>query len=184
MDRFERLVVGLGRVMGVIGALAIVVLMLAIVIDVTARYLTNASVPAMLEISESALVVAIFFGLAWAGASGAHVSVTLVSDRLPRRTNAVLQVVVWGLATALSAWLLYAGFIRALDATSRGESRMGLIQFPLWPLRWAIVAGFTAFLLVCLANLIRSLRGRTIMPEGIAEQPRTEAGGADPRGAA
>jgi hypothetical protein len=62
-----RLVVGISRALGVIAALAIVVLMIAIVIDVTTRYLTGSSMPAMVELSESALIVSLFFGLAWAG---------------------------------------------------------------------------------------------------------------------
>ncbi|GAA1141509.1 TRAP transporter small permease [Nesterenkonia lutea] len=170
----ERLVVNLSRVMGVIAALAIVVLMAAIVTDVVTRYLTGSSMPAMVELSESALVVSIFFGLAWAGASGAHVSVTLVTDRLSARLNRLLAVTVWVLTTLFVSWLTFATAGRAMNATGRGETRMGIVEWPTWPLRWVIVAGFLALLLVSLANLVRALRGRDILPAQIDELPRRD----------
>lgn len=170
----ERFVIGLSRAMGVIAASAIVVLMGAIVTDVVTRYLTGASMPAMVELSESALVVSIFFGLAWAGATGAHVSVTLVTDRLAAPVNRILATAVWVLSSLFVAWLGFATYGRAMNATARGETRMGIVEWPMWPLRWVIVAGFLALLSVCLVNLLRVLRGREILPTQLEEHPRRD----------
>jgi len=167
MERFVR---GLARVMAVISALAIVVLMFAIIADVTSRFFTGRTVPAMLEISESALVVSIFFGLAWAGVTGAHVAVTLLSDRLGPGANRIFEVAVWTLGSVLTTWFIYGSIIRAISATRLNEIRMGLVQWSMWPLRWVIVAGFVAFLLVCLVNLVRALRGRAVLPAGTPEE--------------
>jgi len=156
----ERFVTGLSRVFGVIAAVAIVVLMVAIVIDVVFRQLTGRSLPSMVEISETALVVSIFLGLAWALVTGAHVAVTLVADRLGARTNRVLGIVVWVLCTAISVWFIAAASLRAMVSTDLNETRMGLVMWPLWPLRWVIVVGFVALALGCVVNLLRALRGR------------------------
>ncbi|NLS10700.1 TRAP transporter small permease [Nesterenkonia sp. MY13] len=178
----ERLVVVISRAMGVVAALAIVVLMAAIVTDVTTRYITGGSMPAMVELSESALVVAVFFGLAWAGASGAHVAVSLVTDRLPDGVNRILTVVVWLLATGFTAWMTFATYERAVSSTDRSETRMGLVEWPIWPLRWVIVIGLAAFLLVCVINLLRAVRGREILPAAIeGAEPRTPAAHIDDR---
>lgn len=170
----ERLIISLSRAMGVIAALAIVILMAAIVTDVVTRYLTGSSMPAMVELSESALVVSIFFGLAWAGASGAHVSVTLVTDRISASVNRVLSIAVWTLTSLFVMWLTYATYGRAMNATERGETRMGIVEWPMWPLRWVIVAGFLALLFISLANLVRALRGRDLLPGQVDELPRRD----------
>lgn len=159
----ERFVIALSRVMAVIAAAAIVVLMTAIVVDVTGRFVTNSSVPAMLEISEGALVVAIFFALAWAGVTGAHVSVTLLADRLGDGWNRVFDISAWVFCSLVVAWLTFASGARAASATRLNETRMGLVQWPTWPLRWIIVVGFAALLLVCLVNVARSVRHRAVL---------------------
>lgn len=151
--------------MGVIGASAIVVLMVAIVIDVIVRYITGGSVPAMVEISMTALVVSIFFSLAWAGVDAAHVGVTLLADRMGPRTNRIFGLMTWGLGSFLTGWFVVATAERAFTATEAGETRMGLVEWPLWPLRWVIVAGFLSFLFVCLVNLARVARGHPAMGE-------------------
>lgn len=160
----ERVIIGLSRVMGVIAASAIVVLMLAIVADVVTRFVTGSSLPAMVELSESALIVSIFFGLAWAGASGAHVSVTLLTDRLGHGLNRGLGIVVWALSGGLVAWLTYAATLRAISATERNEIRMGLVQWQMWPLRWVVAVGLAVFFLICIINLVRAVRGMDILP--------------------
>ncbi|MDX2376350.1 TRAP transporter small permease [Microbacterium sp. LRZ72] len=166
----ERFVIALSRIMAVIAAAAIVVLMSAIVVDVTGRYFTNSSVPAMLEISEGSLVVAIFFALPWAGVTGAHVAVTIVSSRVGPGWNRVFDLVVWVFCSLVVAWLTVASGTRAMSATRLNETRMGLVQWPVWPLRWIIAFGFAVLLLVCLVNLVRSLRGRAVLGAETSEE--------------
>ncbi|GAB3618288.1 hypothetical protein GCM10027416_28450 [Okibacterium endophyticum] len=155
-----KIVFWLSRVLAILSALSIVVLMLAITADVIARYASEASIPGLLELAESSLVVAVFFGLAWAGVQGEHVAVTLLADRLGERTNRVFDIVVWALATAFLVWFLCAVVERAISSTRAGEQRFGLMQWPLYPLRWAIAIGIGAFLIVAIANLVRSIAGR------------------------
>lgn len=164
----EKLIVRISQVMGTLAALAIVVLMVAIVIDVVFRYTTGASVPAMVELAESSLIAAVFLGLAWGGVTGSHVAVTLVADRLSPAANRVLAIIVWGASSFFLAWMTYATTLRAISATQRREIRMGLVQWPMWPLRWVIVIGVAMLCLVCVANTVRALRSREILPAGSA----------------
>lgn len=172
----EAIVKGLSRVFGVIAASAVVVLMLAITADVVFRWITGRSLPSMAEISETALVVSIFLGLAWALVTGAHVAVTLLADRLGPGPNRVFGVVAWALCTAVGAWFVIATALRAATSTELGETRMGLVQWPIWPLRWVIVVGFAALTLGCIANLVRAARGREALDESA---PAPELAGVD-----
>ncbi len=169
----ERVLVRLSRVFAIFAAVAIILVMLSTTLNVIVRFTTRATVPGTLELAQSCLVVAVFFGLAWAGITGDHVAVRLVSDRLSRTVNRVFDIIVWGIGTAFSAWITFASVERAIDATDRGETQFGLIEWPGWPWRWFLAAGLAAFFLVALANFIRAVAGRIPFGDGADDQPST-----------
>lgn len=156
----ERLVLLAARVSAVLSALAVVTIMVAIALQVLVRAVWGFTLPGMLEIAQSCLVIAVSFGLAWAAVTGEHVAVTLVTDRLSLRVNRILDVVVWSVSTLFVGWLLVAGTLRALEATERGEQGFGIITWYEWPWRWFIAVGFLVLLAVCVMNLVRSVTGR------------------------
>jgi TRAP-type C4-dicarboxylate transport system permease small subunit len=160
MYHLERLVRLASRSMAVIAAIAIVLMVLAVATDVVVRNTTGASLPGMVEIAESGLVVSVFFGLAWAGVRGEHVAVTLVVDRFNEFWTRATHVMVWAVSSSFLAWMLYAATLRAIDSTGMREHRFGLVRWPLYPLRWVIAVGLFALLLVCLLNLVRCIAGR------------------------
>jgi TRAP-type C4-dicarboxylate transport system permease small subunit len=167
----ERAIIALARVLAILAAAAIVVVMLSTALNVVIRFTTRTTLPGTLELAQSCLVIAVFFGLAWAGVTGDHVAVRLLSDRLGRGANRVLDIIVWALATVFSAWITYASFERALDATERGETAFGLIEWPGWPWRWFLLAGLAAFLLIAVTNLVRAVAGRIPFGEDADDQP-------------
>ena len=156
----EKALLSVSRVFGYLGALAIVVLMLAIAVDVVVRFITRASVPGLLEIAETSLVVSVFFGLAWTGVKGGHVDVDLVTSRLGERSARIVRQVIWLLTSGTLAWLAYASILRALQSTGSNETRFGLVQWPLAPTRWIIAVGLSLWLLVAITNVVRRFRGR------------------------
>lgn len=164
----EQLVRGLSRVFAVLSAASIVVMVVAIATDVIIRNSTGASFPGMIEIAETSLVISVFFGLAWAGVNGEHVAVTLLTDRFNDTWTRIVNVFVWALSTLFIAWLLYATTLRAIDSTQMREERFGLVRWPMYPMRWVVVAGLAALLLVALVNLIRSLTSKA--PMGLANE--------------
>ncbi|WP_300342883.1 TRAP transporter small permease [Nesterenkonia sp.] len=163
MTHLEKFVRVLSQVLAVVSAAAIVAMVIAVAADVVARNATGASLPGMIEIAESSLVISVFFGLAWAGVKGEHVAVTLLADRFGPRLSQITSVFVWIIASGYLAWLLLATTLRAIDSTAMQEERFGLVRWPLYPLRWVIVAGLAAMLLVALVNLARSLTGKAAL---------------------
>lgn len=145
---------------GVIAAGSLVVLMMATVVDVLVRWVSRASLPGMLEVAETALVVAAFFGVAWTSIQGGHVAVSIVTDRLSPIVGRVVDVCVWVLSAGLLGWMTYANLTRATLSTSLRETRFGLMQWPVWPMRWVIAIGLALWLIVAIANVVRTLRGR------------------------
>lgn len=162
-DPLDRITKAVATPLGVLASLSTIVMMLGISAEVVYRNLKGRSIPGVLELSETALVATVFLGLAYAGVTGSHIAVDLLISRLPARLAHGVVLVSWTLSSVTLAWLTYASFGRATDSLERGEVRMGLVNWPLWPARWFIVIGFAALLLVALVNIVHLLRGRPLL---------------------
>jgi TRAP-type C4-dicarboxylate transport system permease small subunit len=137
----------LSRAAAYIGAVGIVVIMLATVSDVLRRWVQGRSVPGVVEGSELVLVVSVFLGLGLAERMGVHVSTSVVTDRLPTRVAGMLNAIGLVVVFLFLVWILAASADRALRSYISGEYRFGLMQIPLWPGRTAIAVGFLVLLL-------------------------------------
>ncbi|MDO5676421.1 MAG: TRAP transporter small permease [Propionibacteriaceae bacterium] len=164
----ERSIKALSSVFGVMATIATLIMMIAIAADVFFRTLYGRTLPGVLELSEAALVAAVFLGLAYTGATNSHIAVDLLTERLPAKVTQWVVLAAWVLTAGITAWLTYATFVRAISSTQSGELRMGLVEWPLWPSRWMITIGFFLFLIVAVMNIIRLARGQEVL--GIDEQ--------------
>lgn len=151
--------------LGALASLSTIAIMVAITVDVVVRNLGGRSVPGLLEMSESALVATVFLGLAYAGATNAHVAVDLLTAALRPAVARVLIGIAWLVSVAVSVWFLIATFQRAVQSTAANELRQGLVDWPVWPARWLIVIGFAAFLLVAVINVVLIVRGQPLLGE-------------------
>ncbi|WP_413544154.1 TRAP transporter small permease [Citricoccus nitrophenolicus] len=173
--------------LGALASLSTIAIMVAITVDVVVRNLGGRSVPGLLEMSESALVATVFLGLAYAGATNAHVAVDLLTAALRPAVARVLIGIAWLGAVAVSVWFVVATLQRALQSTAANELRQGLVDWPVWPARWLIVIGFAAFLLVAVINVVLIVRGQPLLGEddvdpdlAATQQARTASPPADP----
>ncbi|MDO5494403.1 MAG: TRAP transporter small permease [bacterium] len=171
----ERIIRSFTSVLGVIATLATVVMMVAISTDVFYRLFYQRSVPGILEISETALVAAVFLGMAYTGSTNSHIQLDLLTERLPAKVRQVVVTIAWALTVVFCAWATYATTLRAMASTQEKEIRMGLVNWPMYPSRWLIAIGFAAMLVVAIWNLVRTLGGREVMgftsPEQLADAP-------------
>src|SRR5699024_10116427 len=164
----EKVVRRTSNILAIISSTAIVVMVVAIATDVVVRNLTGASVPGMIELAETAMVASVAFGLAWAGVQGEHVAVTLLTDRFGMKVKQTVNIVVWTLSSGYLLWLVFANLLRSIESTVMREERFGIIRWPVYPMRWILLVGFIALLLVCLVNLVRSVKGSS--PMGFSDE--------------
>lgn len=164
----QKAVKAMASILGVLATLATLIMMIAIVIDVVYRTLYDRSVPGILELSETALVAAVFLGLAYTGATNSHIVVDLLTERLPASVRRWVVALAWTLTTIILAWMIYATLHRALEATEAGEVRMGLVNWPIWPSRWIIVIGLIAMFIVSLINMLLTITGKEVL--GVDDQ--------------
>ncbi|GEM_PF-1563314 len=172
----EKIVRSISSVLGIAATIATLVMMIAIAIDVVYRLFYDKSVPGVLEVSETALVTAVFLGLAYTGVTNSHIAVDLLTERLPAKAAQWVIATAWIATTVFLAWMLIAVTSRAMDSTAEGEQRFGLVAWPIWPSRWVIAVGVAAMLLVAIVNVIRTLSGKEVMgvddPERVLESPQ------------
>ncbi len=164
LDRFNASV---SRVAAVIAAALTMLLAISITSDAVARFITNRSIPGMVELSETLLVALVFLAFGYCAYSGSHIALTLVTEALPGRVAAGVRAVAYVIVAALLVWMLWATGIRALDSLETGEYKFGLAQWPLWPARTTIFVGLALTLPVYVVAVWTNLqiaRGRRPLP--------------------
>lgn len=140
IDRAQRQLEPLALAMGLLGGLVVVTLMVLIAVDAFGRKFLQ-SVPGALEFSEAAMVGVVFLPLMYVQMRREHVVVTVVTHRLPRRVQALLDALVALVALAMFLWFTILTAEKAYQAYLIREFRAGMILFPIWPFRWLIPIG-------------------------------------------
>lgn len=131
-----------GNILAVVGSIVSMAIMLGMVADVISRSASLGSIPGMIEIIQTFLVVVVFLGLAQAEATGAHVRMNLVTRALPFNVRRVVKAIGMAICAVVSAWMAWASTSRAIHSTISDEVEQGLLSFPVWPARIVMAAGF------------------------------------------
>lgn len=126
------------------------------VVDIAGRTLFNAPMRGTVELTELAVVVLVYLGLARAESRDAHIAVDLLYVRLGVRAQLALRVfagVVSLVVIAVLTWRLYL-YAGQLDA---GGYTTGILRVPHYPVALLAVLGAASFGLAVLANTVASL---------------------------
>jgi TRAP-type C4-dicarboxylate transport system permease small subunit len=159
----------ISRALGVAASTAVAVLMLLMVTDVAARAVLGVSVPGLIEVAGSLMVVAVFLGLAVGQRNSGHIRVKMLTDRLPTRLARPVRTGALTVSMALLVVMLVGAGERTVYAWSYGEVRYGLLAVPTWPGRLAVCVGVAALLLEMGASLDAQWRERRRTPTNVAE---------------
>lgn len=159
MSVLDRTAKYVSLVLAVTAASVIAVIMVMTTADVIKRFLTGSSIPGTAEFSGVFLVAAVYFGLAYAMRTGAHVGVDLVLMRLKGGVAKVVQLVGLIVGTGILVWMLIETSGAAAHSISVNEYRYGIIKIPIWPAKLAIPIGLAALILECVVTMLKVVRG-------------------------
>lgn len=129
---------GLLRLMALAAGWVLVVLMAYTVLDVILRYVFNNPFSGSLEITEFAMSVIVFLGIAYCGWVGGHVAVDIFEQPLENpklRFVPVVLLVVSALLFATIAWLT------AVDAIGASHRISNMMRWPHWPFQLLVALG-------------------------------------------
>lgn len=130
------------------------------VADVLSRHFLKRAIAGVFELNEVLMVMVVFLGLGIAQEEKAHIRAELLISR------ASIQVRRWFDIFAHSVGFLFWGVIfiqsisKAWDSFLTREYKEGLIKFPVWPVRWALVIGVLLLCLQLLSDIYATFRSK------------------------
>jgi len=143
----------------VMSASAVITLAIAIIgtIDVLTTSLIKKPIPGAAELSQAGLALLLFFGLAVGARTGAHIKVDILIERMNERGQNICSAIgylftaVFFMLWAHQLWLL------ALKSWSIREIALGLLKFPIYPVKIAIFLSMVVATLETIRQFIFSV---------------------------
>lgn len=137
MTGLRRVADALIRLAAAIGAAALAVELVVILIDVTGRYF-GAPLTGAQDISTMAMAVVVFGGMALCDRTGGHISVDVFERHFPDWLNRAGDIVGAILGTVVFAGIAWTVW----DSAALGQMlnlRTNIIDLPKWWFQWAVV---------------------------------------------
>lgn len=157
MRALEQAIGRLAQALSLIGAVALVLMMTQVTLDVLGKYLFNQPVPMTLEaVSNYYMVAVVFLPLGAVERRNGHIHVELIYGYLPRIPRRVLDVLAYGLGVAFMGLLTQSTWVVAVRKYEVGEFIMGSYSVITWPSRFLVPAGAAVITLLLFLKLVRS----------------------------
>lgn len=114
-------------------------------------------IPAAFEFIATMMVVVVFLGIPLAQARRNHIRVELLVRLLPPWARRGFDFVQHALSALLFGLVAWFGWQAGLHSFRVGEFAAGLINYPIWPARFALAFGATLMTVQCLRDTAAAL---------------------------
>lgn len=150
----------LRRIITVIGAAALLLMMLYTVLNVVVRATVGTPLPAAIELTTRWwMIPLVFSGWVLAHLAREHIVVDFVVDGAGRRVRTVMAFINGALLTLFLGLVAYAGFLGALENQARSEYGIDT-GWPVWATRYVIPVFALVFIGYLLHDGLRWIRSR------------------------
>lgn len=140
--------------MSYLGVAALFIMMLITMADVVGRYLFNAPILGVFELTEFLVLILVFSFIAYAQAENAHVSVDFLVIRFPARFRTVIELFNRTCCLLMMALVAFMSFEKAMEMREIGETSLNL-TIPNYPFALFLVLGCLVACIEYIRNLIR-----------------------------
>jgi len=144
------------KVLNTIAAGFLAAMMVLTGVDVFLRYIFNRPVTGSYEMTEFMMPIVIAFGLAYCALEKGHVSVQLVTSRLPERAQVVMHIFANLVFLAVFILITWQTLLRAKGMFDTGQTSI-VLYIPVFPFVLAVAIGSAALCLVVLRDLFTYL---------------------------
>ncbi len=154
----------LGRLGGAVAAIALAILTLIILSEISVRLLSNyiesmpAGVPMAWEYSSYLMGIAFMAGAAMTLRAGSHIRVTILIGQLPAFGKRLLEIVSSFIGLCLTAFLAWSLALFTWGSFTRGQTSISS-DTPVWIPEAAITLGAVLLALQMLARTLQALWG-------------------------
>ncbi|WP_172300036.1 TRAP transporter small permease [Pseudoruegeria sp. HB172150] len=146
------------RLAAAVGVLSLLALMGLTVVTVTFRAI-GIAFPGTYVLAELLLIPTVSCALVYAAWDSAHTRVDLLTSRLSTRTAGWSNGLMLLLGTIFWVFVVYAATEEALRRGRQGEVTP-LLDIPVAPFRWLMVAALCLMIAVCLLRAVQLASGR------------------------
>jgi TRAP-type C4-dicarboxylate transport system permease small subunit len=138
------------------GAGCMVVMVLLILYDVGMRSLFNRPLMSSYELVMFLMVVVVFTALAYTQSEGSIVKIELVVSRLPKKVQAVLEIVTSFLSLGLILLIAWRNVVRSIEL--RHEHLISpILHMPVYPFYLVVAFGLVLLSLVLFVEILESV---------------------------
>jgi TRAP-type C4-dicarboxylate transport system permease small subunit len=152
-EQFNRRLSGYFELVGLAGLLT---MMMVSCINAVSAKLFLWPLPGQVDIVELAQIVAISFALASTKMVGQHVQVEYFASKLPRRAQAVLDIIISLILITLFVLIIWRSLILGYSFQATGQVSLSA-RIPLYPFPYAIALACIPICLMFLHELLISL---------------------------
>jgi TRAP-type C4-dicarboxylate transport system permease small subunit len=143
------------HLMALAGGWVLMLLMGYTVLDVVLRYGFNRPFSGSLEVTEFAMSLIVFLGIAYCGWIGGHVAVDILERPLEHPGLRFIPVLLTLVSVVLFAAVAWLSAVEALTSTQRVSNMM---RWPHWPFQLTVAFGSAMYALVLLLQVLQMLR--------------------------
>ena len=163
MSKINRLADRLSQMLAFVGAIGVVAMMIHVCVDIIARLITGASLPATVEIvSYYYMVLVAFLPLAWVERNNGMISVELIDFMLTPILMRISDAAVAALGAVIYAVMAYATYITAVSNYEIGTFVVALQhKIITWPGYFLPPAGFALAAIIMVIRFIDIVTGNT-----------------------
>lgn len=140
------------KIMVCLATATLAAMMFLMAADVVGRYFFNSPISGGLEMIEYMMAIIVPLSVAYCAMQGAHVSVELLVDRLPRRVQFILKIITTGLSIFLVGLISWQNFLYIGDFY-RSNLTSAVLKLPAFPFVAATAVGMTVFAIVMFIQL-------------------------------
>ncbi len=127
-----------------VAGLVLIGLMLLTTADVAGRYFFNAPIDGVFDLTQFAVSIMVFLGLAYCGFRGAHVVIELLYDRFPPGARRVLNRITNLAGCILFGVIGWRTAVQSIDIREMGEASQ-MMEIPFFPLYCLVAFGSVLF---------------------------------------
>ena len=146
----EKLILRLSQALAIVAGIALLLMMVQTVVDVTLNNVMGAPIEGNLEVmSVYHMVAIVFLPLALVEMKHEHINVDLLVRLFPRGLTRLVNVLGYVVSTIFFAMLTYQTAIDAWKSYKIDEILMTSILITIWPAKFSLPIGFAAVTLAC-----------------------------------
>lgn len=144
---------------GVISSLAVLIVMVSVTADITARAALNHPIPGVFELSQMLMVVIVFFSFALCESRAQHIRVDSVAMRLSPRTRLYLELLALIIGLFFYSMIGYGSFEAAFVSMQDQGYTGGTVAIPLYPSKFCITIGSLMLIIQYCIGITRTITG-------------------------